>query len=82
LLRDLKKQRPDGTIPDGKTNDQRFENWIMEYTNPISKLRCGDRVDQDIRLLRERNWKNLALNREECRKLLKKARAHTGLLSQ
>jgi hypothetical protein len=29
------------------------------------KLRWGDSVDQDIRLLGERNWKNLALNREE-----------------
>jgi hypothetical protein len=38
-------------------------------------------VDQDIRLLRERNWINLALNREELRKLLKKDRAHTGLSS-
>jgi hypothetical protein len=34
-----------------------------------------------IRLLGERNWKNLALNREEWRMLLKKARAHTGLSS-
>jgi hypothetical protein len=42
----------------------------------------GDSGDQDIRLLGERNWKNLALNREELRKLLKKARAHTGLSSQ
>jgi hypothetical protein len=25
------------------------------------KLRWGDSVDQDIRLLGERNWKNLAL---------------------
>jgi hypothetical protein len=42
----------------------------------------GDSVDQDIRLLGERCWKNLALNREELRNLLKKARAHTGLPSQ
>jgi hypothetical protein len=46
------------------------------------KLRWGDSVDQDIRLLGERNWKNLASNREEWRKLLKKARAHTGVSSQ
>jgi hypothetical protein len=37
--------------------------------------------DQDIRLLGERDWKNLALNREEWRKVLKKARAHTGCLA-
>jgi hypothetical protein len=39
-------------------------------------------VDQDKRLLGERNWKNMALNREEWRKFLKEARTHTGLLSQ
>jgi hypothetical protein len=42
----------------------------------------GDSVDQDKRLLGERDWKNLALNGEEWRKLLKNARAHTGLSSQ
>jgi hypothetical protein len=42
----------------------------------------GNIVDQDIRLLGGRNWKNLALNKEEWRKLLKKAKAHTGLSSQ
>jgi hypothetical protein len=46
------------------------------------KLRWRDSVDQDIRLVGEGNRKNLALNREEWRKLLKKARAHTGLSSQ
>jgi hypothetical protein len=46
------------------------------------KLRWGDSVYQDIRLLGEGNWKDLALNREEWRKLMKKARAHTGLSSQ
>jgi hypothetical protein len=46
------------------------------------KLRWGDSVDHNIGFLRERNRKNLALNREEWRKLLKKARAHTGLSSQ
>jgi hypothetical protein len=30
-------------------------------------------VDQDIGLLGERNWRSLALNREEWKKLLKKA---------
>jgi hypothetical protein len=46
------------------------------------KLRWGHSVDQDTRLVGERNWKNLALNEEEWRKLLKKVRAHTGLSSQ
>jgi hypothetical protein len=46
------------------------------------KLRWRDSVDQGIRLLGERNWKSLALNREEWKKGLKKARAHTELSSQ
>jgi hypothetical protein len=46
------------------------------------KLRWGDSVNQDIRLLGERNWRTLAKNREEWNKLLKKARTHTGLSSQ
>jgi hypothetical protein len=45
------------------------------------KLRRGDSVDHDVRILGERNWMNLALNREEWKKLLKKARAHAGLSS-
>jgi hypothetical protein len=45
------------------------------------KLRWGDSVDLDIRILGERNWRNLALNREEWMKVLKKARAHSGLLN-
>jgi hypothetical protein len=36
-------------------------------------------VDRDIRILGERN---LALNREEWRKLLKNDRAHAGLSSR
>jgi hypothetical protein len=46
------------------------------------QLRWVDSVDHDIRILGEKNWRNLALNREERRKLLKKARAHAGLSSQ
>jgi hypothetical protein len=33
------------------------------------KRRWGHSVDQDIKLLGERNWKSLALNREERKKL-------------
>jgi hypothetical protein len=57
----------------------------MECTIPILTQReidVGDSVDQNIRLLGDRNWKKLALSREEWRKLLKKAMAHTGLSSQ
>jgi hypothetical protein len=42
----------------------------------------GNSVDHDIRILGERNWRNMALNREEWMKLLKKFRAHAGLSSQ
>jgi hypothetical protein len=41
-----------------------------------------DGVIQDIRVLGVKNWRNVAMDREDWRKLLKKARAHTGLSSQ
>jgi len=37
---------------------------------------------QDMRILGVKNWKKVALNRDEGVKLLKKARAHQGLSSQ
>jgi hypothetical protein len=46
------------------------------------KLRWEDGVDQAIRILGVKNWKKVALNRDEWAKLLKKARAHQGLSSQ
>jgi hypothetical protein len=46
------------------------------------KLRWKDGVDQDMRILGVKNWKKVALNRDEWAKLLKKARAHKGLSSQ
>ena len=46
------------------------------------KLRWKDGVDQDMRILGVKNWKKVALNRDEWAKLLKKARAHQGLSSQ
>jgi hypothetical protein len=46
------------------------------------KLRWEVGVDQDIRILGVKNWKKVALNRDEWAKLLKKARAHLGLSSQ
>jgi hypothetical protein len=46
------------------------------------QLRWADSADHDIRILGGRNWRNLALDREEWRNLLKKARAHAGLSSQ
>jgi hypothetical protein len=39
-------------------------------------------VIQDIRVLGVKNWRNVAMDREDWWKLLKKARAHTGLSNQ
>ena len=46
------------------------------------KLRWEDGVDQDMGILEVKNWKKVALDREEWAKLLKKARARQGLSSQ
>ena len=46
------------------------------------KLRWEDRVDKDMRTLDVKNWKKVALDRDECAKLLKKARPRQGLSSQ
>jgi hypothetical protein len=46
------------------------------------KLGWENGVDQDMRILGVKNWKKVALNRDEWAKLLKKARAHQGLSSQ
>jgi hypothetical protein len=45
-------------------------------------MRRRDCVNHDITILAERNWRNSTLNMEERRKLLKKARARAGLMSQ
>jgi len=46
------------------------------------KLRWEGGVDQDLRILGVKNWKNVAFDIHEWAKLLKKARAHQGLWSQ
>jgi hypothetical protein len=48
------------------------------------KMRWEDGVDQytSIRILEVKNWKKVALHRDEWAKLLKKARAHQGLSSK
>jgi hypothetical protein len=46
------------------------------------KLRWEDGVIQDITALGVKNWRNVAVDREDWRKLLKKDRAHTGLSSR
>jgi hypothetical protein len=46
------------------------------------KMRWEDGADQDMRIPEVKNWKKVALNRDEWAKLLKKARAHQGLSRQ
>jgi hypothetical protein len=46
------------------------------------KMRWKDGVDQDMRKLEVKNWKKVALDRDEWVKLPKKARARQGLSSQ
>jgi hypothetical protein len=43
------------------------------------KMRWRESVDQDAEALGERNWRRLSVNKGEWKKLMKKARAHTGL---
>ena len=44
-------------------------------------MRWEDGVDQDMRILEVKNWKNVALDRDEWAKLLK-VRAHQELSSR
>jgi hypothetical protein len=46
------------------------------------KLRQEDDVIQDIKTLGLKNWDNTEMEKESWQKLLRKARAHVGLLSQ
>jgi hypothetical protein len=46
------------------------------------KLRWEECVCQDIRILGVKNWRSVALNREERRITLRKARARKGLSCQ
>jgi hypothetical protein len=45
-------------------------------------MRWKDGVDQDTRILEVKNWKKVALDKNEWAKLLKKAKAHQGLSNQ
>jgi hypothetical protein len=46
------------------------------------KMQWEDGVDQDMKILEVKNWKKVALDRDEWAKLLQKARANQGLSSQ
>ena len=63
------------------SNDRTVKNIFNTKPDGVGrlKLRWEDGVDQDMRILGGKNWKKVALDREEWAKLLKKARAHQGL---
>ena len=46
------------------------------------KIRWKDGVDEDMRILEVKNWKKVAVDRDEWTKLLKKAGAHQRMSSQ
>jgi hypothetical protein len=46
------------------------------------KLRWKNGIDQDMRILEVKNWKNATLDKDEWAKSRKKARAQQGLSSQ
>jgi hypothetical protein len=46
------------------------------------KMGWEDGVHQEMRILEVKNWKKVALDRDEWAKLLKKVRAHQRLSSQ
>jgi hypothetical protein len=70
------------------TNDNRTINKIfntkLDGVRRVGrpKMRWEDGVDQDMRILEVKNWKKVAIDRDEWAKLLKKARAHQGLSNQ
>jgi hypothetical protein len=57
-------------------------NTKPEVTRKVGRprLRWKECVWQDIRILGVRNWRSVASNREEWLAILRKPRAHTGLL--
>jgi len=68
-------------LHDPKLNvDEVAPNGVRTAGRP--KLRWEYRVDQDMRTSDVKNWKKVALDRDEWARLLKKARAHHGLSSQ
>ena len=68
-----------------RKSDQRTMKKIFkttpEGTRKVGrpKLRREDCVQQDMRTLGIRNWRSVALNRQELRGLLREARTHIGL---
>jgi hypothetical protein len=68
-------------------NDEVLKNILSTKPDGVrsvgrSKLRWEDGANEDISILGVKNWKKVALNRDEWAKLLKNAKAHQGLSSQ
>jgi hypothetical protein len=63
---------------------KKIYNTKPEGTRKVGRpnLRWEECVCQDIRILGVKNWRSVALNREEWRIILRKARAHKELLCQ
>jgi hypothetical protein len=71
-----------------RMDNNRTVKKVLE-TKPIGtrkigrpKMRWEDDVIQDIKTLGVKNWRNLAMEMESWQTLLRKAKAHVGLLSQ
>lgn len=75
-----------GTWHERKTKSLRKENILPSQKGKQvigrPKTTCLDGVDQEGERIKERNWWRHARNRDKWRKLVRKARAHPGLLSR
>jgi hypothetical protein len=87
-IRYIKVKRPEWAGYLIRTSENRISKKIFntepEGTRKVGrpKLRCEECVCQDIRIMGVKNWRSVAMNREEWRIILRKARAHNGLLCQ
>jgi hypothetical protein len=70
-------------ISDERTFKKIFSTKL-DGTRSVGRPKLGweNGVAQDMQILGVKKWKNVALNRDEWAKLLKKARVHQGLSSQ
>jgi hypothetical protein len=64
-----------------KNNDRTLKKIFNTKSDGVRragrlKLRWEDGVDQGMRILEVKNWKKVALDRDEWAELLKKARGH------
>jgi hypothetical protein len=67
---------------DKRSKYLKIGSWNVLSLYRIRALEMGGQCGPRHQAFRREELENLALNREEWRKLLKKARVHTGLSSQ